>query len=133
MKKIFALTLITFAFALAQLVLPPKSVAVDNDVGICYVAPMDQRVTDMSYIANNSIPVYPDSRSSVFLGVEKSSYIIVSFSPTDAQCMSLIRLEQSTIANSTYGQTRHNDKNRDLGGLATGEVYPRGRAMPKHI
>ena len=43
MKKFFVLTLMTFAFLLAQLALPPEVVAVDNDIG--YSLTIDQNAT----------------------------------------------------------------------------------------
>lgn len=48
MKKFFVLTLITFAFLLAQLALPPNAVTVDNDVGITYVMPDQDQ--DVNYV-----------------------------------------------------------------------------------
>jgi len=87
MKKILAFGLIALLFALVSSVAPTQSVPVDKDVGICYVAPMDQTADVMVYVADNSIISLPDSRDLVLLGVEKPDYIVTTNSQIEIQCL----------------------------------------------
>ena len=131
MKKFFVLTLITFAFLLAQLALPLKTVTVDDDVGICYVAPMDQVTVDMVYVADYTISTYLDYQSSIVSGVEKSDYLIILNSTVDAQYM-YDALDYGTPANQKATSQKDNHKSTDLGGLLTNYVSPRDGVTANH-
>ena len=132
MKKFFVLTLITFAFALAKLALPPKAVAVDKDVGLCYVTPMNQATVDMAFIADNNMITMPDYRSSLVLGVEKPDYIVITNSPIDDQYM-YDKRDYCTTANQKATSQKSNYKSTDLGGLLTEYVSPRDGEQSRHI
>lgn len=125
---ILALILLLSAFQFAK---PSLQVPIDNDVGICYVAPMEQSV-EVVNLADNITITALDVWSPANLDVEESRisfmYAPQSNSQSIAQCM----YWQSSTA--SYGKaTQPNQKNRDLGGLDTGEIFPRAGAMVRHI
>jgi hypothetical protein len=129
MKKIFALGLIFVLFALIQSWVPAKTTPVDQDVGICYVAPMDQVADELSNIADNNTIYLPDSRSSP-LSVEKDSYIITpsSFS-FDVLC--LYESHYGTPANKMTNQKPSNNVIRGHR-LDIGELFSQNRVMSRH-
>ena len=86
---------------------PPQTVPADKDVGICYVAPMDQTADVVMYVADYSIISLPDSRSTVLSGVEKPDYTITLNSKIDVQYESL-DLRQSTPAKMTGQKCSYN-------------------------
>jgi hypothetical protein len=130
MKKFFAFGLLLLLFAVAMSVAPTKAVPLDKDVGICYIAPMDQATDVVMYVADNSIISLPDPRSALLSGVEKSDYTITLNSQIDVQYVSL-DLRQTTPAKMTNLQGS-NSINRDLGGLLTEYVSPRDGAKSRH-
>ena len=130
MKKFFVLTLITFAFVLTQLALPLKAVTVDNDVGICYVAPMDQVTVDMVYVADYTISTYPDYRSSV-LAVEKADYMITLNSTIGYRDLYVNDIYNGTPANQMT--TKLSKANRAWGlRLDIGEQFSRVGVTARH-
>lgn len=129
MKKFFAFGLIALLFAVVQFVVPPQTVPADKDVGICYIAPMDQTADVVMYVADNSIISLPDSRSTILSGVEKPDYTITLNSKIDVQYESL-DLRQSTPAKMTTEKCSYN---RSWGlRLDIGEQLSRDGAKSRH-
>lgn len=100
MKKIFAFGLVALLLAAIQFV-APRIAPVDQDVGICYVLPMDQVHQDMSYIADASIIPAPDLRVASLGYVEKYSNNDFMYSSSTTAPVPLESiLIQRTTANS---------------------------------
>jgi hypothetical protein len=131
MKKFLAFGLIALLFAVVMSVAPTQSVPVDKDVGICYVAPMDQTADVVMYVADNNTPSLPDSRSSVLSGVEKSDYTITLNSIIDVLCLN-DDSHYDTPANQMTNPQGINNKVREFGGLGTGEDYSQVGVATRH-
>ena len=130
MKKILAFGLILVLSALTLSVALSKSVPIYQDVGYCYVVPMDQ-ISIPTYITeNNTLITCSDFQiqSFVLSDVEKSDYIMINDSQNFDKGYNDSRpgLNDLMVINSQTNQLR------DLGGLDAGEVYSQGRAMPRH-
>jgi hypothetical protein len=132
MTKLFALALTFLLFAAVGAMVSMEKAPVDKDVGICYLAPIDQASDVVMYIADNNTPSMPDSRS-ISPGVEKPDYY-VSLSSTKllARCTDL-SFRQSTTAKLMTTQKSNHNQTRDLGGLTGGEAYPRDGEQSRHI
>ena len=131
MKKFIAFGLMLLIFALAQSWVPTKSVLIDDDVGIYYVAPMDQATVDMVCVADYTISAYPDYRSSV-LAVEKADYIVTLNSQIDVLCV--YDTHYSTPANQITTKNNQNSNNMINRGfrLDIGETLSQAGATARH-
>jgi hypothetical protein len=76
MKKLFALVLTFLLFAAVGAMVSMERAPVDNDVGICYLAPIDQASDVVMYIADNNTISMPEYRSPIVSGVEKPDIVI---------------------------------------------------------
>ena len=133
MKKLFAIGLMFLLFALTQSWIPTNTGPIDDDVGICYVAPMDQATVDMVYVADYTISAYPDYRSSV-LAVEKADYMITFNSTVGYQDLYVNNIYNDTPANQMTTKNSQNSNNMINRGfrLDIGETLSRAGATARH-
>ena len=126
MKKMLILALIALFYIGASVMTPPQMTVVDDDVGICYVAPMDQPADVVAYVADNNYLPCSDSRSSLSSGVEKSDYVINLYSPIEVQCTDFkqgISANDRAKSNNTV-ERRHR--------LDIGETFSQDRVISRH-
>jgi hypothetical protein len=132
MKKMFILALIVLGSAF-QFAKPSLQVPIDNDVGYL-LTPMDQQSAEVMNLADNITVTALDTWSPVVLDVEKSGinfmYAPQSSGQSEVQCSIIYRL--SSTANTDSGIQPNNSVIRDMGGLDTGELFPRAGAMARH-
>ena len=135
MKKIFALGLVALLLAVIQFV-APRIAPVDQDVGICYVLPMDQVRQDMSYIADASIIPAPDLRVSSMGYVEKYSNNDFMYS---SSMTAPVPVESILIQRTTANSKLQPEGIKPYLGLEEGLVRshasdcPRAGEMARHI
>ena len=128
MKKMLILALIALFYIGASVMIPPQKVVVDYDVGVCYVAPVDQSADVVAYIADNDYLIRPDSGAPLTLDVEKSSYVINSYSPVEVQCTDFY---QNITASNLPGKSNNTVERRHR--LDIGETLSQDRVISRHI
>ena len=120
MKKMFIIALILLASAF-QFARPSLQVSIDNDVGICYVAPIDQSI---EVVAGSITVNESDLWSPEILDVEESGIVYFNTNKSNSQSKDLAMYRFNSTA--SYGtQSQPINNRRDLGGLDTGSILPR--------
>lgn len=127
MKKMLILALLALFYIGASVMIPPQQVVVDDDVGVCYVAPVDQSADVVAYVADNDYLFRPDSGAPLLLDVEKSSYVINPYSPVEVQCIdfyqNITAINLPVKSNNTV-ERRHR--------LDIGETLSQDRVISRH-
>ena len=120
------LALIGLFYIACSVMIPPQRVVVDDDVGVCYVAPLDQVADVVAYVADNDYLLRPDYGVSLTLTVEKASYVINSYSPVEVQCTDF---KQNISAND---RAKSNNTVERRHRLDIGETYSQVGATTRH-
>jgi len=132
MKKIFAFGLMLLLFGVLIQFVTPIRMAPDDDVGICYVASMEEVSLDVANFADNNSYAYSDPRSSLLLTVEKASFIVSDLSNFELQCMNSQKYFWQSTTAITENRERQLSKERGYR-LDIGEPFPQGGGWPRHI